>query len=176
MARKKVIRRLAPLPPKTILKAREHKTARLAECRRASALPSQTDEPQLFYPVRDVAGRFRMSTSVVAKAYEQLEDEGLLSTVRGSKTLLQGVSAGRRLNVLGFIGTPAAVPAFVGLQDYRTFFIRVRRELRARGFAVAMVLFDPAEMRSGRLEKRIVKYEFDTVLWYRPDASARAII
>src|SRR2546430_8979730 len=164
MARKKITRRLAPLPPKTILKAREHKTARLAEILRGIAVTSQTDEPQVFYPVRDVAGRFHMSTSVVAKAYGQLEDEGLLSTVRGSKTVLQGLSAGRRLNVLGFIGTPAAVPAFVGLQDYRTFFIRVRRELRARGFAVAMVLFDPADMKSGRLEKRIVKYDFDTVL------------
>ncbi|PYL52473.1 MAG: hypothetical protein DMF29_10800 [Verrucomicrobia bacterium] len=176
MARKKQIRRLASLPSKTIFQSREHKTARLAEILRGIAVTSQTDEPQVFYPVRDVAGRFHMSTSVVAKAYGQLEDEGLLSTVRGSKTVLQGIGAGRRLNVLGFIGTPAAVPAFVGLQDYRTFFIRVRRELRARGFAVAMVLFDPAEMRSRRLEKRIVKYEFDTVLWYRPDASARAII
>jgi hypothetical protein len=176
MARKKIAHRLAPLPRKTILKAREHKTARLAEILRGIAVTSQTDEPQLFYPVRDVADRFRMSTSVVARAYEQLEDEGLLSTVRGSKTLLQGVSAGRRLNVLGFIGMPSSVPAFVGLQDYRTFFIRVRRELRARGFAVAMVLFDPADMKSGRLEKRIVKYDFDTLLWYRPDASSREII
>src|SRR5437763_1849991 len=175
MARKKVVRRLAPLPRRAILKAREHKTERLAEILRGIAVTSQTDEPKIFYPVRDVADRFRTSTSVVAKAYEQLEDEGLLSTVRGSRTLLQSISAGRRLSVLGFIGMPASVPAFVGLQDYRTFFIRVRRELRARGFAVAMVLFDPADMKSGRLEKRIVKYGFDTVLWYRPDASAREI-
>src|SRR2546421_1353992 len=71
---------------------------------------------------------------------------------------------------------PAAVPAFIGLQYYRIFFIRVRRELRARRFAVAMVLFDPADMKSGRLEKRIVKYDFDTVLWYRPDASSREVV
>src|SRR2546421_3338846 len=173
MAREKIARRLAPLPPKTILKSREHKTARLAEILRGIAVTSQTDEPQIFYPVRDVADRFRTSISVVAKAYERLEDKGLLSTVRGSKTLLQGIRTARRLSVLGFIGMPAAVPAFIGLQDYRIFFIRVRRELRARRFAVAMVLFDPADMKSGRLEKRIVKYDFDTVLWYRPDASSR---
>src|SRR5205814_8952804 len=28
----------------------------------------------------------------------------------------------------------------------------------------------------GALEKRILKYNFDTVLWYRPDASSREII
>ena len=176
MPRKKTVHRLPALPNKSVFKDREPKTARLTEILRGIAVTSQTDELQVFYPVRDVADRFRISISVVAKAYEQLEDEGLLSTVRGSKTLLQGVSAGRRLNVLGFVGMPASVPAFIGLQDYRSFFIRVRRELRVRGFAVAMVLFDPRDMKSGRLEKRIVKYDFDTVLWYRPDASARETI
>src|SRR5205085_10959237 len=83
---------------------------------------------------------------------------------------------GMRLCVVGLNGSPASVPAFIGHQDYRTFFLRVRRELRARGFAVAMVLFDPADIKSGRLEKRIAKYDFDTVLWYRPDASSREII
>ncbi len=176
MARHKVARGLTPLPSNAILKNREHKTARLAKILRRIAVTSQTDAPRLFYPVRDVAGRFRTSTSVVAKAYEQLEDEGLLSTIRGSKTLLQGIGAGRRLSVLGSVGMPTSISAFVGLQDYRTFFIRLRRELRARGFAVAMVLFNPEDMKSKRLEKRISKYDFDTVLWYRPDASSREII
>jgi hypothetical protein len=175
MARKKITRRLRPLPSGS-LKTGQHKTERLLEILREVALRSQSEQPEPFYPVRDVAERFRVSTSVVARTYAQLEDEGLLSTVRGSKTLLQGAASGRRLNVLGFIGMPASVPAFIGLQDYRTFFIRMRRELRARGFAVAMVLFDPKNLKSGRLGKRIVKYDFDTVLWYRPDASSREII
>lgn len=162
--------------PKPLFKAREHKTARLVEILRSVAVNSQTESAQTFYPVRDIAQRFRMSTSVVAKAYEQLEDEGLLSRMRGSKTLLQGLGAGRHLRVLGFVGMPATVSAFVALQDYRSFFVRVRRELRARGFAVAMVLFDAADLRSDRLYKRIAKYDFDTVLWYRPDASARQIV
>jgi hypothetical protein len=71
---------------------------------------------------------------------------------------------------------PVAEPSFVALQDYRTFFKRMRRELRARGFAVAMVLFNPADVKSGRLHSRLAKYKFDTVLWYRPDAHARDIV
>jgi hypothetical protein len=113
---------------------------------------------------------------MVGRLYEQLEEEGILAVVRGSRTLLQGLSSGRHFSVLGFIGMPAAVSAFVTLQDYRMFFIRTRRELRARGFAVAMVLFEPAQLKSGHLAKRIRKHEFDTVLWYRPESSVRNII
>jgi hypothetical protein len=108
--------------------------------------------------------------------YGQLEDEGLLASVRGSKTVLQGLSSGRHFSVLGFIGLPAAVSAFVTLQDYRNFFIRSRRELRARGFAVAMVLFESRQIKTGRLGQRIQKHDFDTVLWYRPEPAARQII
>lgn len=56
------------------------------------------------------------------------------------------------------------------------FFIRTRRELRARGFAVAMVLFEPRHVRSGQLISRIDKHHFDAVLWYRPDTSVRDIL
>jgi hypothetical protein len=176
MARKKIARRLKPLPKGGRIQTREHKTERLAEILRRVAIRNQREEPRPFYPVRDVARHFQVSKSAVATVYQQLEGEGLLTTLRGSGTVLQGRRSVRRLNVLGFIGIPASVPAFIGLQDYRIFFIRMRRELRARGFAVAMVLFDPADLQSGRLENRIIKYNFDSVLWYRPDASSREII
>ncbi len=176
MARKKITRRLKPLPNRPSLKASDHKTQRLLEILRGIAIHSQREESRPFYPVRDIAEHFRVSTSVVAKGYEQLEDEGLLSMVRGSRTILQGATAVRRLNVLSFIGMPAAVSSFVALQDYRTFFVRLRRELRARGFAVAMVLFDSSDIGSAPLYNRLAKHRFDTVLWYRPDASARDIV
>ena len=176
MARKKVVRRLAPLPTGPVFTAKDHKIARLLEILRGIAVQGQTEQPQVFYAVRDVAKRFRMPISTVASAYKQLEEEGILSAVRGSKTLLQGLSSGRHFSVLGFIGMPAAVSAFVAVPEYRSFFVRVRRELRSRGFAVAMVFFDGPDLRSGRLVKRLIKYDFDMVLWYRPDASSREAI
>jgi hypothetical protein len=173
MARKKISHGLPVLPKPSLIRSKDHKTARLTEIMRGIAVAEQTEQSRGFYPVRDVARHFQLPISTVAKAYSQLEDEGLLSTLRGSKTLLQGLSAGRHFSVLGFVGMPASVSSFVALQDYRAFFVRVRRELRSRGFAVAMVLFDTADIKSGRFYKRITKYDFDTVLWYRPDASAR---
>jgi hypothetical protein len=157
------------------LKTKDHKTERLLEILRGISVSSQEAKPRVFYPVREVARHFRVPISTVARVYTRLEDEGILASIRGSRTLLQGLNSGRQLSVHAFVGMPASTAAFVTSQDYRTFFIRVRRELRARGFAVAMILFRPRDVKSDQLFKRIEKQDFDTVLWYRPDVSSREI-
>jgi hypothetical protein len=176
MPRKKLARRLPLLPKTPALKTKDHKTERLLEILRGIAVSRQEAEPQVFYPVREVGKHFRVPISTVAKVYTRLEDEGILASIRGSKTLLQGLNAGRHFSVYAFVGMPASTGAFITWQDYRMFFVRTRRELRARGFAVAMTLFHPREMTNGQLLKRIEKHDFDTVLWYRPDVSSREII
>jgi hypothetical protein len=172
MARKKLTRRLAPLPAK-LLKPKDHKAGLLLQILRRFSVINQREEARIFYTMRQVADHFGVPISTVARVFEQLEDEGLLTSIRGSKTLLQGRSSGRHFSVLGFVGMPAALSAFVTLQDYRMFFVRVRRELRARGFAVAMILFEPRDAKSGRLMARIEKHDFDTILWYQPDITIR---
>jgi hypothetical protein len=176
MARPKLTHRAPPLPPKAACKLGENKAERLLDILRGVALTHQRAEPQVFYPIRDVARHFRAPLSTVARIYNQLEDEGILVGIRGSKTLLQGTSSGRHLSVLGFVGMPAHTPLFVTQQDYRTFFIRMRRELRARGFAVATVFYDREEGRHGRLASRLDKYDFDTVLWHQPDRAAKETV
>ena len=71
---------------------------------------------------------------------------------------------------------PALTSSFVTFQDCRSFFIRTRRELRARGFAVAMVFYDQSDGKNGRLFSRIDKYDFDTVLWHQPDRAAKETV
>jgi hypothetical protein len=176
MARKKIVRGLPPLPKRLTFKAKQHKGAQLVEILRGIALPNQQEEPQVFYPIREIARRFAVPVSTVSRIYHQLEEEGILVSIRGSKTLLQGLSGGRHLSVLGFVGMPALTSFFVTLQDYRTFFIRTRRELRARGFAVATVFYDRSEGQNGRLFSRIDKHDFDTVLWHQPDRAAKEVV
>ena len=174
MARKKMARGLPRLPAWQIFKAQEHKGARLLEILRGIAIANQQEEPKIFYPIREVAHHFAVPISTVSRVYDQLEEEGILVSVRGSRTLLQGLSGGRHLSVLGFIGMPALTSSFVTLQDCRTFFIRTRRELRARGFAVATAFYDRNE--SERVLSRIDKYDFDTVLWHQPDRVAKEVV
>ena len=123
--------------------------------------------------MREIARRFQVPVSLVSQAYEQLEQEGLLNRVRGSKTILQGLHFDRQLSVRAFVGLPASLSAFVTIQDYRTFFIKIRRELRLRGFATAMAFFEKEEARRGALSKRLKAYEVDTVLWLQPPKEAR---
>jgi uncharacterized protein YjiS (DUF1127 family) len=120
-----------------------------------------------------VATHFRVPISTVQRAYRHLEQEGLLTRVRGSQTLLQGLHFDRRLGVRAFIGLPASLSAFVTLQAYRTFFIRIRRELRLRGFATAMIFTDESEMKTAVLSERLKAYEIDTVLWFQPPREAQ---
>jgi hypothetical protein len=176
MARTKLAHIRPALPTRAILRGMKPKGAHLLEVLRGVALKNQREEPQIFYPIRDAAHHFHVPVSTVARIYDQLENEGILVGVRGSKTLLQGLNWGRHLSVLGFVGMPASTPSFVTLQDYRTFFIRTRRELRARGFAVATVFYHPDEGRQVGLAARIDKYDFDTVLWHQPDRAARKTV
>lgn len=173
MARKKVSRALAPLTNPCALAKAHHKTEKLTEILRGVAVKNQQEQPRAFHSVREVATHFRIPVSTVSKVYRTLEQEGLLSRVRGSKTLLQGLHFDRQLKVRAFVGLPSSVSAFITLQDYRMFFIRIRRELRLRGFAAATAFFEPAEAASDALAKRFRTYEVDTVIWFQPGKEAR---
>src|SRR2546423_12349482 len=87
MPRKKISRALPPLPSNTDLDDALHKTERLTEILRRVALKNQRTQPRAFYSVRDVAGSFHVTLSTASNAYRHLEQEGLLTRVRGSKTL-----------------------------------------------------------------------------------------
>ena len=153
MARKKVPRTLAPLPERRALERAHHKTEALTEILRGVAAKNQQEQPQAFYSMREVATHFRVQVSTVSRVYQRLEKEGLISRVRGSKTVLQGLHFDRQLSVRAFVGLPASLPSFVTLQDYRTFLIRLRRELRLRGFAAATAYFERNEARHRCLER-----------------------
>jgi len=173
MARKKVPRALAPFPSRRPVEKAHHKTEALTEILRDIAAKNQLEQPRAFYSMREVATHFRVPFSIVSRVYQRLEQEGLLSRVRGSKTILQGLHFDRHLSVRAFVGLPASLSAFVTLQDYRMFFIRLRRELRLRGFAAATAYFEPNEASTGGLSGRLKAYEVDTVIWFHPSKEAK---
>ncbi|MEY2500160.1 MAG: hypothetical protein QOI07_494 [Verrucomicrobiota bacterium] len=172
MPRKKLPRALPPLPSRLGLRGAVHKTERLTEILRTVALENQREQPRAFYALRQVADWFRLPLATVSRAYSHLEKEGLLTRVRGSKTLLQGLNFDRQLKVRAFVGFPASLSAFVTTQAYRMFFIKIRRELRLRGFATAMVFYEKDEVRSPVLSERLRSSEVDTVLWFQPPRDA----
>jgi DNA-binding transcriptional ArsR family regulator len=173
MARKKVTRALAALPSRRALERAHHKTEALTAILRDVALKNQQEQPRAFHAVREVAAHFRVPVSTVSRTYRVLEQEGLITRVRGSKTLLQGLHFDRRLGVRAFVGLPASLSDFITIHAYRMFFIRIRRELRLRGFATAMVFSEGAEAKTAALSERLKTYEIDTVLWFQPPREAK---
>jgi hypothetical protein len=144
----------------------------LLQILRSLALKNQREQPRVFYSLREVATRFRVPVSTVAKVYHDLEQEGLLSRVRSSKTILNGLRHSRNLSIRGFVGLPVLTSHFIAIQDYRAFFICIRRELWSRGFATTMFFFRRDEAANGTLSDQLKSYEVDTVIWLQPGRSA----
>jgi hypothetical protein len=173
MPRTKILRDLEPLPRGSAMRGTRNKTDGLLKVLRSSAIKCQREQPRAFYSLREVARQFRVPVSTVAKVYDHMEEEGLLSRVRGSKTVLNGLRNNRKLSVRGFVGLPALMSHFIAIQDYRTFFICIRRELWLRGFATTMFFFRHDEAGDGTLSEQLKSYGVDMVIWLQPWRSAR---
>jgi DNA-binding transcriptional regulator YhcF (GntR family) len=173
MARKKVLRTLTRLPARRRLDQAQHKTEELTQILREAAAKNRRAQPRAFYSMREVSAHFKVPFALVSRAYDRLAQEGILTAVRGSKTVLQGQRFDRHLRVRAFVGLPASLSLFVTVQAYRMFFIKIRRELRVRGFATAMVFFEKNEAHGAVLSNRFRTYEVDTVLWFQPSKEAR---
>jgi hypothetical protein len=171
VARKRITRSLPELPKRLTLGPKEHKTERLLEILRHLAVAAQEDQPRVFYSMRDVSNRFKVPVSAVARAYHRLERDGILSRIRGSQTTLRGLKFDRKLSVRAFIGLPALMSRFLTSQDYRMFFMRIRRQLRLSGFAAAMLFLDVTDPEE--FLDRARKYEIDTMIWLQPGKSAK---
>ena len=101
VSRKKITRRIPPLPKRPHFRATDNKTEILLALLRKAAKASQTAEPQLFHSLREVVQRFRIPLSLGAGIYRQLEREGILRPIRGSGTLLEGLNGTRNARVKG---------------------------------------------------------------------------
>jgi hypothetical protein len=172
MAQIRVSRDLGPLPQRSALKGPHDTVDGLRQTLRSLAVKNQREQSRVFYSLREVAKQFKVSVSTVAKIYHDLEQEGLLSRVRGSKTVLNGLRSNRRLSVRGFVGLPALISSFITIPEYRAFFIYIRRELWLRGFATTTFFFRPDEAADRRLTDELKNYDVDNVIWLHPGRSA----
>ena len=168
----RISRDLGPLPARAVLSEANHTTIGLLQILRSLAIKNQREHSRIFYSLREVAGKFRFPVSTVSDTYQVLEEEGLLSRVRGSKTILNGLRYRRRRS-RAFIGLPAVLSNFITIQDYRRFFVCLRHELWTRGFATTMLFFRPEDAFSGALADQLKTYEIDTVVWLHPGRSAK---
>src|ERR1041385_3240368 len=96
MARSRLIRDLGPLPHRSTIGPGDHKAGNLRHILRSLAIKNQREQPRVFYSLREVARQFRVPVSAVSQVYHDMEEEGLLSRVQASKTILNGLRFNRR--------------------------------------------------------------------------------
>ena len=173
MPRTRISRDLGPLPRDSVLSGAHGKTDSLLQILRALAIKNQREQPRVFYSLREVARKYKLPVSTVSETYRVLEKEGLLTRMRGSKTVLSGLRYNRRLSIRAFVGLAALVPNYVALPEYRGFFVTLRQELWLRGFAATTVFFHPDESASEKLSARLKALGVDTVIWFHPGRTAK---
>ena len=175
VSRKKITRRIPPLPKRPLFRVTDNKTEILLALLRKAAKASQGAEPQLFHSLREMVQKFRIPLSLGAGIYRQLEREGILRPIRGSGTLLEGLNGTRNARVKGIVAIAASLSRFVTHQDYRTFVITMGRELRGHDLAAAETFYEGAETGSGLVD-RLKECHPDKVIWYRPPKLLREVL
>ena len=101
----------APLPAKLKREKAESRSEALLRVLRRIAIAHRTEQTQTFYSRRTIAGHFKLPLSLVSRVFLRLEEEGLLSRIRGSRTVLRGLKHDRRLHVRGVVGLPVSSTA-----------------------------------------------------------------
>ncbi len=167
---------LPALPKPRALRSEEPAAAALLTILREVARSCRTKQTQNFYSLREVAQHFGQPLSLVNRVFGQLEQEGLIGRIRGSRTVLHGLKYDRKLHIRGVVGLPASIFCFVALLDYRAFLTCVRRELRRRGFMPAAVFFHRHEIEGSSIADHLLDSRVDTVIWFSPDRTCRETV
>ncbi len=174
MSRKSVSRRLPPLPKTPLLRQRDNKTELLLGLLRDFARSNQGGEALLFYSQREVARKYAVPASLVAKIYRTLEAEGLLRPIRGSGTLLEGSGPTPRSTAHGLLAIASSLPRFLTEQDARIFLLQMQRECRKRNVIPTAVFFEGNET-ADMLGDRLKISRPDRIIWYSPQRLSREV-
>jgi DNA-binding Lrp family transcriptional regulator len=173
MGRKKLHCDLPTLRRPTSLRGRELADTQLTDILRRVALTHRKAEAKSFYPLRDAAKQLGVPISAITRSYKQLTKEGLLSLIRGYRTVLQGRRMGRKLMIKSFIGLPVSYSCFMLLQDYRHFYLELRREAHSRRFVSNLIFYQDDSEGLEQLTKTLDEFGVDSVIWFLPRVSVR---
>jgi hypothetical protein len=154
-----------------LVRERIGKNERLLTMIRRLALKEQKSQPQVFLSLREAAERFGAPLSSVASVYKQLAEEGLLGSIRASRTMLQKRGAMRSLKIRGLIGMPISTSRFQTLLDYQRCFRCIRDELHERGFLIDSMFFEQQKNPPESVLRRLRDEKVDAVVWLLPDGA-----
>ena len=157
---------LFPFPPSV---PDRHRQAWLAGELRGVCGQLRKPVPQVFYSIRAIVEFFGIPLRTVALAFKDLENEGLLNSRRGSRTLLTGIRNFPRFPVRGVIGLPNLMSAMVLTSTTRQISIEFETRLRKLGFVADMIFHHTKEEESHPdFAEQLLAHHLDAVIWQDP--------
>jgi len=157
----------------SLTRKHERKTDRVLQTIRRLAVKQRREKPQIFVSIRDAALRFGVPVSTMAAIYHRLIDEGILSTVRASRTILLGRETSHTLKVRGLIGMPLSGPRLHTSREYRECSLHLQEQLHARKFLVEPFYFEEEEIDPNVVVERSKREKIDLLIWLLPDRANR---
>lgn len=144
----------------------------LVDTIRSAALSLRSAKPRPFYSVRALAAFFKVSLSAISAVYGQLEKEGILDRVHGSRTILAGVSLNLDRRLRAVIGFPMALPVLLISRPGRAMWLHLTERLSTTGYAVDLIVHGSREHLKPGFVDRIIQHAPDVLLWCWPTASS----
>ena len=144
----------------------KEKAALILRLLRQAARKSGKGQFQEFYSIRAVARHFGVPPTTVTRVYDKLKEEGVLTSIWGSKTFIEPREINRDIRVKAIIGLPASRQLFAAVRNYRMFFVAMQDMLWKHGFTTRLLFYEPDELGGSNLADRLIGYKVDFVIWY----------
>src|SRR5437667_12053767 len=142
----------------------------IMQCLRRTAQKSRKNKKSRpFYSIRTVARHFAVAPTTVSRIYTRLKDEGLLTSVWGSKTFVPPTQLNKQLRVRAVITMPALLPRFRALPEYRMFFARVQDPLCKLGVATRRGFHEGPDAETPVLAELLVMHTAGVVICFTPN-------
>lgn len=172
MSRKPIVRQLPDLetlfPDFSHFENQDNKRYHLEVALRRAILSLRREETLPFYAMREISDFFGISLKTVAVVFRKLQQDGLLTVVRGSHTLIEGKEKRSRHNVKGVVGIPIPLASFIIGNDPRAFYIRLEAHLRRQGYIADFIFYRADEASHNSLTDRLLEHDLDLLFWLCP--------
>jgi hypothetical protein len=139
----------------------------------ARRLRKTNDQP--FYSMREASQFLLAPLRTVALAYQQLENQGLIVRVRGSRTILLGKVRRPHRAAQCVVSVPIAHVSVINSVFTRSFCYRISEELSRHNFVANLFFFKAAEASSTQFAARLKK-QADIAIWLFPDRCLKETI
>jgi hypothetical protein len=132
---------------------------------RKAARQGRNRKTQRFYSIRNVAARFRIAPTTVARMFDQLKRERVIRSVWGSQTILDPAPLDRQIRIRGVIAVLAPVEFIASKTDGRESLATLTHEWWQMGFAARVWPYDAYDAECAVFVERVLAEKPDVIFW-----------